>query len=142
MRKTHSMIRNRKGFRAAVLIILGLALMGCAGIGPHTIGRDRFDYNSAISDSWKAQMLINMVKLRYGDTPTFLEVASVINQYSVESQVDLRLSWADPVTAAVTDSQSAGGAARYIDRPTITYSPLIGEKFARSFIHRSRLQRS
>jgi hypothetical protein len=79
-------------------------------------------------------MLVNMVKLRYGDTPTFLDVASVINQYSVESQVDLRLTWADPITAGLTNSQTAGGAARYIDRPTITYSPITGEKFARSLM--------
>jgi hypothetical protein len=123
-----------KGFLAAVLIPVLLTFMGCAAIGPHTVARDRFDYTSAISGSWKAQMLVNMVKLRYGDTPTFLEVASVINQYSVESQVDLRLTWVDPVTTALTNTQSAGGAARYIDRPTITYSPLTGEKFARSFM--------
>jgi hypothetical protein len=123
-----------KRFKAAVFISLLSTLVGCTGIGPHTVARDRFDYTSAISDSWKAQMLVNMVKLRYGDTPTFLEVASVINQYSVESQVELRLLWADPVTAAVTNSQTAGGAARYIDRPTITYSPLTGEKFARSLM--------
>jgi hypothetical protein len=124
----------QKGLQATALIALVLTLTSCAGIGPHTVGRDRFDYTSAISDSWKAQMLVNMVKLRYGDTPTFLDVASVINQYSVESQVDLRLSWADPVTAALTNTQSAGGVARYIDRPTITYSPLTGEKFARSLM--------
>ncbi len=124
----------RKGFSTIIFTGLLLTLAGCAGIGPHTVGRDRFDYTSAISESWKAQMLVNMVKLRYGDTPTFLDVASVINQYSVESQVDLRLSWADPVTAAMTNTQSVGGAARYIDRPTITYSPLTGEKFARSLM--------
>ena len=123
-----------KGFKATVLVSLLLVSLGCAAIGPHTIARDRFDYTSAISDSWKAQMLVNMVKLRYGDTPTFLDVASVINQYSVESQVELRLNWADPITSAVTNSQAAGGAARYIDRPTITYSPLTGEKFARSLM--------
>lgn len=124
----------RKGLSAFVFTGLLLAVAGCAGVGPHTISRDRFDYTTAISDSWKAQMLVNMVKMRYGDTPTFLDVASVINQYSIESQVDLRLSWADPVTAAMTDTQSVGGAARYIDRPTITYSPLMGEKFARSLM--------
>jgi hypothetical protein len=124
----------QKGLQATVLIAFVLTLTSCAGIGPYTVGRDRFDYTSAISDSWKAQMLVNMVKLRYGDTPTFLDVASVINQYSVESQVDLRLSWADPVTAAITNTRSAGGAARYTDKPTITYSPLTGEKFARSLM--------
>lgn len=123
-----------KAFKAPFLLTLLVTLAGCAGIGPHTVARDRFDYTTAISDSWKSQMLVNMVKMRYGDSPTFLDVASVINQYSVESQLDLRLNWADPITGAMTNSQSAGGAARYIDRPTITYSPLSGEKFARSLM--------
>jgi hypothetical protein len=123
-----------KGLSTVVVTGLLLTFTGCAGVGPHTVTRDRFDYTTAISDSWKAQMLVNMVKMRYGDTPTFLDVTSVINQYSVESQVDLRFSWADPITAAMTNTQSTGGAARYIDRPTITYSPLSGEKFARSLM--------
>jgi hypothetical protein len=42
---------------------------------------------TAISDSWKSQMLFNLVKLRYGDAPVFLDVASVINQYLVEGSV-------------------------------------------------------
>ena len=69
-------------------------------------------------------MLVNTVKLRYGDTPIFLDVASVISQYSVESLVDLRLSWVNPVTSVATNTQSTGGAVRYVDRPTITYMPL------------------
>ena len=32
-------------------------------------------------------MLFNLVKLRYGDAPVFLDVASVINQYLVEGAV-------------------------------------------------------
>jgi len=124
----------RKGFNTFVFTCLLWTFAGCAGVGPHTVARDRFDYTTAISDSWKAQMLVNMVKMRYGDTPTFLEVASVINQYSVESQLDLRLTWVDQLTTSLTNTQSAGAAARYIDRPTITYSPLTGEKFARSLM--------
>jgi hypothetical protein len=134
MRKERLAMTVKKGLKAVVLVTVLLMLMGCTAIGPHTVARDRFDYTSAISDSWKAQMLVNMVKLRYGDTPTFLDVASVINQYSVESQMDFRLNWVDHVTSALASTQSAGGAARYIDRPTITYSPLTGEKFARSLM--------
>ena len=83
-----------------VALSLGLfTLAGCTGIGPHTVARDRFDYTGAIGDSWKEQMLVNTVKLRYGDTPIFLDIASVISQYSVKSLVDLRLSWVNPVTS-------------------------------------------
>ena len=123
-----------KRLKTVGLFFLFLATAGCMAIGPPTVARDRFDYTTAISDSWKSQMLINMVKLRYGDAPSFLEVTSVINQYAIEGQLSLQLTWVDPVTAGLTNAQSAGGTARYADRPTITYSPLTGEKFARSLM--------
>ncbi len=69
-----------------------LLLSGCAGIGPGTVTRDRFDYTTAISESWKAQMLLNMVKTRYADAPIFLDVASVINQYAVEMMMGSGIS--------------------------------------------------
>ncbi len=118
----------------ALLVLMLFALWGCGGLGSHTVVRDRFDYTGALGDSWKEQMLINTVKLRYGDTPIFLDVASVISQYSVESQADLRLSWAHPLTSVTTNTQSTGGSIKYTDRPTITYMPLSGEKFARSLM--------
>src|SRR6185369_6780003 len=105
-----------RAIRALTLNVLWIA--GCHGIGPGTVTRDRFDYTETLSTSWKQQMLVNMVKLRYGDTPVFLDVASVINQYSIEGQVDLRFAWSDSTVAG--DGQSAGGSARYTDKPTIT----------------------
>lgn len=103
-------------------------------IGSHNVVRDRFDYTGALGDSWKEQMLINTVKQRYGDTPIFLDVASVISHYSVESEADPRLSWVHPLTPVTTNTQSTGGSIKYTDRPTITYMPLSGEKFARSLM--------
>ena len=62
-------------------IIIGLVLLvtGCTTIGPQSVERDRFDYNSAISNSWKEQTLLNIVKIRYADMPLFVEVASVVS---------------------------------------------------------------
>ena len=48
--------RQRKSMgmkKAAWAILLLVGLSGCASIGPGTISRDRFDYITAISDSWK-----------------------------------------------------------------------------------------
>jgi hypothetical protein len=117
-----------------ILILAGLS--GCASIGPGTVARDRFAYVTAISDSWKTQMLLNLVKLRYGDAPVFLDVASVINQYGIEASVGFSGSWAQnpQVPWPFTALYNLLGSGRYAERPTITYSPLTGEKFARSLM--------
>jgi len=107
-----------------------LLLAACSGVGPPTVARDRFDYVNAVSDSWKRQMLLNVVKLRYYDSPVFLEVTSIINQYSVEGEINLGASWVDVDGAGGV----VGGTGRYADRPTITYAPLTGEKFARNLM--------
>jgi hypothetical protein len=102
-------------------------LSGCAGFGPLTVSRDRFDYTAAISDSWKNQMLFNMVKLRYGDAPVFLDVSSVISQYQIAGAINLN---ATTNQQPWSSSQTMGVAGTYVDRPTITYTPLMGDKFA------------
>jgi hypothetical protein len=108
-----------------------LFLSGCGGMGPNTVSRDRFEYTDAISESWKRQMLLNMVKIRYGDAPVFLDVTSVINQYSTESEVHGSLAWN---AFLPTDSQNVGASRKYADRPTISYQPLQGEKFTRGLM--------
>ena len=116
---------------SAVAFALFFAAAGCRSVGPATLNQDRIDYMSALSDSWKSQMLLNLVKTRYLDAPVFLDVASLISQYSIESGVSLGAGWqANPFVA----DQNLGASGKYTDRPTITYSPLTGEKFARSFM--------
>src|SRR4026208_411465 len=115
----------------ATIILIFTGLSGCASIGPGTVARDSFDYISAISDSWKAQMLFNLVKLRYGDTPVFLDVASVITQTGVTGTFGGSGSrWPNPFFSA------AGATAQgfYGEKPTVTYLPMSGEKFARSLM--------
>jgi hypothetical protein len=113
---------------ATINFLVAIQLVGCAGVGPATINRDRFDYVSAISESWKRQTLLNLLKTRYLDAPVYMDVASVINQYALESEIELGFAWNGGQT------QSIGGRGMYTDRPTITYSPLMGEKFARSLL--------
>jgi hypothetical protein len=115
------------------LVATVLLLSGCTGIGPGTVVRDRIDYTEALSDSWKSQMLLNMVKVRYGDAPVFLDVASVITQYALETQASVAATWQSPLISNA-NTLGVGGSGKYTDRPTITYSPLTGERFARSLM--------
>ena len=118
-------------FKIVFAALAAVFLTGCVNFGPASVARDRFEYTDAISESWKRQMLLNMVKLRYRDAPIFLDVSSIINQYALEGEIDLGLSWSDGLAG---NSQSIGGRGRYADRPTITYQPLMGKKFARSLM--------
>lgn len=118
-----------KMFPIVILIFTGLS--GCASIGPRTVTRDRFDYISAISDSWKSQMLFNLVKLRYGDAPVFLDVASVITQTGVQGTVGVTGSWWQNPFSSFAGATAAG---TYGEKPTVTYLPMSGEKFARSLM--------
>ena len=47
--------------RIASMLIFALVLTGCQSIGPRTVPTDRFDYSSAIADSWKQQTLLTIV---------------------------------------------------------------------------------
>lgn len=109
-----------------------LIMTGCAHTGPSSIARDRFDYVSAISDSWKRQTLLNLLKVRYNDAPVFMDVASVINAYSLEGEISLSGQLAE--VGRGDQFAFLGATGRYSDKPTITYQPLAGEKFARSLM--------
>jgi hypothetical protein len=73
--------------RFVSVVLAGMMLWivtSCGSIGPTTVNRDRFDYITAISESWKQQTLLNIVKLRYADVPIFMEVGQVISGYELE----------------------------------------------------------
>jgi hypothetical protein len=109
-------------------VVLLLAV-GCRSIGPHTVARDRFDYSHSIGESWKRQTLLNIVKLRYFDPPIFVDVGQIVAGYTLESTVSVGGTF-----ERGADSLGLGGSGKYTDRPTITYTPLIGNKFVKSLM--------
>ncbi len=107
-------------------------VVGCRPVGPRTIPRDRFEYSYSISESWKRQTLLNIVKLRYADTPIFVDVGQIVAGYSLETEVSAA-GVASPIDRGDT-SLGVGGRSRYTDRPTITYTPLTGNDFVKSLV--------
>lgn len=108
---------------------------GCGSIGPTTVSRDRFDYISALSDSWRKQLLLNVVMLRYADTPVFLEVGQVISGYEIEGTLSAGGTIGNKTApGALGDFVNLGAGGRYLDRPTVTYSPLTGQDFIKTMM--------
>jgi len=125
--------------RVVSIGLLLVALVGLAGcsIGPGAVTRDRFDYSAAVAESWKQQMLLNVVKLRYSDSPVFLEVGQIVSGYTVQSTFSATgniFTFANNPASSVTGGIGLGAQGQFTDRPTITYNPLMGERFARSLM--------
>jgi hypothetical protein len=108
-----------------------LVVAGCTSIGPSTVARDQFNYASALSQAWKDQMLLNLVKMRYADAPVFLELTSVISQYTLEGTVTAA---APPYESFAVNQPTVGVGGRWADRPTVSYAPLSGDRFTRSLM--------
>lgn len=115
-------------WRFALLLPVLALLAACATIGAGSVNRDRLDYAEALASSWKEQMLLNIVKLRYGDMPVFLEVSSVISSYQLQSQLSLLGTLSSGLTPGLPDTRgwgtTLGATGLYTDRPTITYTPV------------------
>jgi hypothetical protein len=77
-------------------------------------------------------MLLNVVKTRYLDLPVFLDVGQVVTGYSLETSLNINGSWA---TMGNGNTLGLGGSRSYSEHPTITYTPLTGDKFLEGFMN-------
>jgi hypothetical protein len=108
-----------------------MTAIGCVHVPPRTLVRDRFDYGQSVVESWKRQMLLNVVRMRYADAPIFMDVTSVINSYSIAGSVNagatLRLEGGP-------NDFPFGAGVLFSNTPTVTYQPLTGDRFMKSML--------
>jgi hypothetical protein len=115
-----------------ILVVLALlAAAGCTSVDPERVTADRLEYGTVIADSWKRQTLLNVVRLRYADAPVFLEVASIINSYSVGGRASALAILPNKIDPKVLELEAAG---TWSNTPTVTYQPLLGDRFTRSLL--------
>ena len=112
-----------------------LAVTGCASIGPATVPRDRVDYITAVAEfleradaaQYRSDALWRRTDLRrrFLGNQRLCVSGSGLGSRTDQFQPDRH----DP-----SNLVTLGGNATYLDRPTITYTPLAGEKFAKSLL--------
>ena len=75
------------GILYSVLGVIILGNAGCTSLGHKNVSPDRFNYNDAISRSTQEQMLLNLVRLRFFETPVLLSVSSVLFLYEAKQHI-------------------------------------------------------
>ena len=118
--------------RSCLFVSIASSLSRCMSFDPPSVDRDRFDYINAVANSWKQQTLLNIVKLRYADTPVFLDVGQIISGYQLQGTVGITgiLSSA----SVYGDVLNLGSTGSFTDKPTITYTTLTGAHFIQVMI--------
>ena len=114
------------------VMLLTALFTACSSIGPKSINRDQLDYGQSIGQNWKNQMLANLVRLRFGDMPIFLDVGQIVAGYSLETQVSGGLGYGTAFDS--TNTGTLGATGRFTDRPTITYTPKTGTDYLTSML--------
>ena len=116
--------------KIGVLLLGGVACVGCHSFGPRAVVGTHPLYNEVISRSLNEQFLLNLVRLRYRDNPYFLEVGSVAVNTSLESSVSSSFKLVSDGADTITPS----GSLIYKQNPTVTYTPLRGNQFLKQML--------
>ncbi|WP_249110444.1 hypothetical protein [Neokomagataea anthophila] len=123
---------QRFSFFRPVLLGMLSVLAACGPIGPAHLQNDQLEYSRALGETQKREMLLNIVRLRYADPPTFLDTTQVIAGYSLTRSVSGGF-YAYPATA-VSNYLSGSGSLTSGESPTFTYQPVTGEQYAENIV--------
>jgi hypothetical protein len=113
---------------AVSVCVVALALGSCTHVSPLRMEQDRFHYANALGDAREVQALLNIVKIRYADFPTFLDLTQVVTNYEMTDQ--LVSGGAVPINIAEGETKSANASAIYttsvVESPSMIYRPISG----------------
>jgi hypothetical protein len=103
-------------------------------LGPDTIKGSHPLYNQAIVSAVDAQFLSNLVRLKYRDTPYFLDVTNIVNSTTMQVSGGIdgtQVSLPRAATSSFLELQAGSG---WSTAPTITFQPVEGEGFVKKFL--------
>lgn len=105
-------------------LLAGAVLTGCS-IGPASLDRDYPRYSQTIRDIQDEHLLLNLVRLRYLETPVFLQLTSLTTTYEIVANANASATGGGGVAAG----GGGGIGGGYRETPTFTYSLPESQEF-------------
>ena len=108
----------------ALLFVLALPATGCIQ-GHRALKASHERHNDAIQARINEEMLLNLVRLRYRDTPMFLRVGSVVTQFGFNAAAGASAG----LNQNGPDSLGLNAGVGVSEEPTFTFTPLQDNEF-------------
>jgi hypothetical protein len=115
-----------------VTFVLACCLTGCLHpkIGPQSLPHDRAAYSTSLSDSWKEEILLNIVKVRYLDPPIFVDVGNILASYTLAQTASV----GGMIMPIGGSNATLSGSVGLSNSPTITYTPMTGDAYIKGLV--------
>ncbi|WP_435018849.1 hypothetical protein TA3x_000836 [Tundrisphaera sp. TA3] len=111
------------------MAILCLASAGC--VGPAAVRSTRLRYNEVIRATNDEQLLTNLVRLRYADSPVFIDLPNITSQFEVSGTGNYNGGYG----LQFPGRTSLGtGEITIRDTPTLSYHPRQGREIAKALL--------
>ncbi len=115
---------------ALTTVLLMIHVAGCV-MGPHALESNRVLYNEVIQRTTAEQLLLNLVRLQYRESPLFLDVASVSAQFKFAGTTSAGATVFEGPRPTGPNFLNLGGEVSYEESPTVSFAPLQGEDFVK-----------
>jgi hypothetical protein len=116
---------------AAALVAAAWVCAGC--VGPQAIRSTRLQYNEVYRKTTDEQLLLNIVRLRYGDSAVLIDLPTITGQFEVNGIG----GYNSPVTGAIDPGIPNFGVGQLVvrDSPTLSYHPREGHEIAETLVN-------
>ncbi len=119
-----------RSFRqVVVLLVLWTGASGC--IGPKAVRYTRLRYNEVVRDTNDEQLLMNIVRLRYADSPVFIDLPNITSQFEMAGRGNYLGGYGNQYKGRTSLGY---GELSLRDTPTLSYHPREGREIAKSLL--------
>jgi hypothetical protein len=124
----------RRSFQQLVVLLgawgcVSVSVSGC--LGPKAVRYTRMRYNEVVRATNDEQLLMNIVRLRYADSPVFIDLPNITSQFELASRGNYLGGYGYETPART----SLGfGELSLRDTPTLSYHPREGREIAKALL--------
>jgi hypothetical protein len=128
-RGRHPTLRRRRFQQLVVLLAAWACVSGC--VGPTAVRYTRLRYNEVVRYTTEEQLLINIVRLRYADSPIFIDLPNITSQFQMAGGGNYLGGYGNQ---SLGRASIGNGMLSLSDTPTLSYHPREGTEIAKALL--------